>query len=60
MLKACKKCRIITELDACPICNSTDLTKSFEGSIIVFNPEASEIAKAIGAKTSGRYALKIK
>ncbi len=60
MLKACRKCRYIFEGDKCPACGSEDFTKSFEGSIYVVDAAGSQIAGAIGAKTPGKYALKIK
>lgn len=58
--KACRNCRRLVVGDACAACGSTDLTRSWEGYIMVENPEGSEVAKAIGANTSGKYALKLK
>ena len=58
--KACKKDRLIVTGDVCPICHESNLTKSWEGYILLVNPENSEIAKAIGATIPGKYALKIK
>jgi DNA-directed RNA polymerase subunit E" len=58
--KACKKCRAIVTGDACPLCQGTDLTRSWEGQIVLFNAETSLVAEAIGAKAPGKYALKIK
>lgn len=58
--KACRKCRRILQGDVCPVCQSTDLTKTFEGYIVILNPESSEIAKEVKATTPGKYALKIK
>jgi DNA-directed RNA polymerase subunit E" len=58
--KACRSCRLITTEARCPQCNSEDLTKAWEGTIIIVDPNASEVAKAIGAKVPGKYALKIK
>lgn len=60
MRKACRNCRFLVEGDACPACNGTDLTRSFEGVIYVVNAPESEVATAIGAKAPGKYALKIK
>jgi DNA-directed RNA polymerase subunit E" len=59
MEKACLNCRYITTQDKCPACGSEKLTKQWEGYIIIINPD-SEVAKVINAKTTGRYALKIK
>lgn len=58
--KACRKCRLITTEEKCPQCNNEDLTKAWEGTIIIVDPSSSEVAKAIGASVPGKYALKIK
>ncbi|MBI5636072.1 DNA-directed RNA polymerase, subunit E'' [Candidatus Micrarchaeota archaeon] len=58
--KACTQCKRILSSDECPVCKTSALTKSWEGSIIVIDPNNSEIAKKIGATTPGRYALKVK
>ena len=57
--KACRKCRLIVNGDICPNCKESDLTKAFEGFILLINPEG-EVGHAIGATTPGKYALKIK
>ena len=58
--RACRKCRLIVVGDVCPVCKESELTKSWEGHIIIVDPEHSEVAKAIGATVPGRYALKVK
>lgn len=58
--KACRNCRILVDGDKCPLCGSTELTKTWEGSIMIVNTEGSEVAKAIGVTNPGIYALKIK
>ena len=58
--KVCKKCRIVTKTDKCPICNGTDLTTSWNGRIIIINHEKSEIAKKININSDGEYAIKVK
>ena len=60
MEKACRKCRRIVQGDVCPVCGAGNLTKTFEGYIVVLNPENSEVCKVINASTPGKYALKIK
>jgi DNA-directed RNA polymerase subunit E" len=57
--KACRTCRLIVSGDVCPTCKDSELTKAYEGFILVINPE-SEVGNAIAAKTPGKYALKIK
>jgi DNA-directed RNA polymerase subunit E" len=58
--KACRKCRRIVDGPICPVCHESDLTKTFEGYIVILKPENSEVATEIGATTPGKYALKIK
>ncbi|MFH1257776.1 MAG: transcription elongation factor subunit Spt4 [Candidatus Micrarchaeota archaeon] len=60
MNKACRNCRALVVGDKCAVCGGADLTKSFEGTIYVLDPTDSEISNVIGAKTPGKYALKIK
>ncbi|MFH1780262.1 MAG: transcription elongation factor subunit Spt4 [Candidatus Micrarchaeota archaeon] len=57
--KACKKCRTIVEGEVCPLDGNTDLTRSWEGYILLFNP-SNDIGKALGVNAPGKYALKIK
>ncbi|MDD5317576.1 MAG: DNA-directed RNA polymerase, subunit E'' [Candidatus ainarchaeum sp.] len=59
--KACKGCRYVTiEGTACVACGSTDLTEKWNNYVYIEDPEKSEIAKSIGAKAPGKYALNIK
>ncbi|MFH1285777.1 MAG: transcription elongation factor subunit Spt4 [Candidatus Micrarchaeota archaeon] len=59
--KACKACHyIIPEGHTCPNCNSSDLTERWSSYMVIFDPEKSELAKKIGAKTPGKYAVRIK
>ena len=57
--KACRNCRRLVKGSICPICKSTDLTKSWRGSLIILNAE-SEIAKEAGITTPGKYAVRVK
>ena len=57
--KACRSCkRIILKGSVCPVCKSTDLTASFQGSVVIFDVE-SEIAKRLGITAPGKYAIKV-
>lgn len=58
--RACKTCRSIVTGDSCPVCKDSQLTKSFEGYILLCNTEGSQVAQAIGSLLPGKYALKIK
>jgi DNA-directed RNA polymerase subunit E" len=57
--KVCKKCKIFVEGDKCPICKSNQFSETWKGKIIILDPENSEIAKKIGIKQKGEYALKV-
>jgi DNA-directed RNA polymerase subunit E" len=60
-MKACKSCHLIVEEgDKCPLCQSADLSEKFSGTVLVIDPEKSEIGKKLGAKAPGRYAIKIR
>jgi len=58
--KACKKCkRIVEKGTICPVCKEGDLTTSFQGVVVIFDPETSEIAKKLGITAPGKYAIKV-
>ncbi len=60
MEKACKNCRlIIAQGDVCPVCGSNALTTKWNGYVVILNAEKSEIAKRLGIKVNGTYALNI-
>ncbi len=55
---ACKKCRYITEeITVCKVCGSREFAKEWYGYVVVIDPEKSEIAKKLGIKYPGKYAL---
>jgi DNA-directed RNA polymerase subunit E" len=56
---ACTKCRYLTTETTCPVCGSRDLSPNWSGLLYVLDPEKSELAKMIGAKVPGRYAVKV-
>jgi DNA-directed RNA polymerase subunit E" len=58
--KACPVCHLITKENVCPKCKTSSLSEDFNGLVIMFNPEASTIAKAMNIKEKGRYALKVR
>ena len=57
---ACRKCKFISiDSNVCKNCGSSELTKEWYGYIIVIDPEKSEIAKKLGIKIPGKYALRV-
>lgn len=60
-MKACRECkRLVEESNACPACESEELSERFSGLLIVLDPEKSEIAKIAEVKAPGRYAVNVK
>ena len=58
--KACRNDRlIITQGDTCPLCGKSELTAKWSGYVVILNSEKSEIAKKLGLKVNGAYALHI-
>jgi len=58
--KACKDCHMISLGNICPNCKSTNLSNDWTGLIILLDVENSEIAKKINAKSSGKYAIRVR
>lgn len=57
---ACRNCKlIIAQGNTCPLCGSTNLTTKWSGHIIILNVEKSSVAKKLGIKSNGAYALNI-
>lgn len=56
----CRECHIIVQGSVCPICNSTALTSDWSGYVVIIDPENSQIAKRLGVKIPGKYALKVR
>ncbi|MFN3383925.1 MAG: transcription elongation factor subunit Spt4 [Archaeoglobaceae archaeon] len=57
---ACRNCKMVSsDTIVCKNCGSSDLTKNWYGYIVVLDPEKSEIAKALGIKNPGKYALRV-
>ncbi len=55
---ACRKCKFITIGKVCPACKSSDLTRDWNGMILVVDPANSQIAKTLGITEKGKYAIK--
>lgn len=56
---ACRKCKFVTTGKVCPVCKSSDLTPDWNGIVLVVNPQGSQIAKTLGIKEKGKYALRV-
>lgn len=58
--KACKNCKFISNGPICPNCKSTNLSDDWSGLVVIMDPSASEVAKRMGIKAAGRYALRVR
>ena len=60
--KACRRCKSLVPQDVqvCPVCGSRDFTEDWEGMIIVFDVEKSQMAKKLGINKPGKYAIKLR
>jgi DNA-directed RNA polymerase subunit E" len=59
--QACKNCnRIVEDASECPVCRNNDLSNSWSGLVVIYDPEDSEMAEKLGISTPGRYAIRVK
>ncbi|MFB6209381.1 MAG: transcription elongation factor subunit Spt4 [Candidatus Nanohaloarchaea archaeon] len=57
--QACKQCNRIVEGESeCPVCKNNDLSDSWSGLVVIYDPEDSEIAERLEIQTPGRYAIR--
>tara|TARA_B100000945_G_scaffold5081_1_gene4242 strand:- start:142 stop:327 length:186 start_codon:yes stop_codon:yes gene_type:complete len=57
---ACKECHLILEEGSCPRCPDSEVSREWQGFVEVLDPEKSELAKEMGIRTPGRYALRVR
>ena len=58
--KVCKKCKLFVEGNECPICHGNQFSTNWQGRIYIVDPNKSAIAKKIGIKVKGEYAIKVR
>lgn len=59
--KACRDCnRLVEDATECPVCKGNDLSESWSGLVVIYDPEDSEIADKLEITTPGRYAIRAK
>lgn len=59
VMKACKKCRSVTEENKCPLCNSPT-SKDWQGYFIVLDYTNSQIAENMNLEVNGKFALRVR
>jgi DNA-directed RNA polymerase subunit E" len=57
--KACKACSFVSNEDVCPLCGKAT-SKDWQGYVIILDHTRSEIAKKMGIKTNGKFALRVR
>ncbi len=60
MKKVCKKCKAFVKGSECELCKSTSTSESWQGRINITSVEKSQIAKEVGIKHNGEYAIKVR
>lgn len=58
--KVCKKCKIFVKGEICPVCNGSGFSESWNGRVNILDANKSIIAKNIGIKVKGEYAIKVR
>jgi DNA-directed RNA polymerase subunit E" len=58
--KVCKSCKVFVEGEECPLCKSTQFSSNWQGRLYILDGEKSQIAKRVGIKEKGEYAIKVK
>lgn len=59
VLRACKKCSLVTEEMTCSRCNE-ETSREWQGYIVVLDHTKSEIARKMGITQNGKYALRVR
>ena len=50
---------LLTEQDKCPQCGG-EVSKEWQGMVVILDHSSSEVAKHMGIKSNGKYALKVR
>ena len=56
--RACRQCKRILKGTTCPVCKTSNITTSFQGTIVIFDVN-SDVAKKLGITAPGKYAIKV-
>ena len=58
--KVCRECKIFVEGNVCPVCKGNKFSNSWQGRLHILDAEKSEVAKKVGVKLHGEYAIKVR
>lgn len=59
VLKGCKECQALTELQKCPHCGGK-ISSEWRGFLVILDHTRSKIAKQMGINFNGKFALKVR
>ena len=51
---------MILDEKSCPRCPDSEVSREWQGFVEILNPERSGLAKEMGIRTPGRYALRVR
>ena len=58
--KVCRNCKIFIEGNECPVCKTNQFSTNWQGRLNVLDMNKSMIAKKIGIKANGEYAIRVR
>lgn len=58
--KVCRKCKLFTEEDLCPLCKKDSFANTFQGRIHFLNVKKSRVAQEMDVTMNGEYAIKVR
>lgn len=56
---ACKSCHALSLEENCPACGG-EMSKEWQGFLEILDPENSVLAKEMGIRTPGKFALRVR
>jgi RNA polymerase subunit RPABC4/transcription elongation factor Spt4 len=56
----CRRCKLFTDENLCPICKKDSFTTSFQGRIHFLDVKKSRVASEMGVTLNGEYAIKVR
>ena len=58
--KVCRNCRRFVQGSKCPVCNQSNFSRSWKGTVVINAPQESEIAQLLSINHPGKYCLWVK
>ncbi|MBL7206141.1 MAG: DNA-directed RNA polymerase, subunit E'' [Candidatus Aenigmarchaeota archaeon] len=55
--KVCRDCKRFVQGNTCPVCRQSNFSRSWKGTVLIVDPEGSEIAQSLSITVPGKYAL---